>query len=166
MSGMVKTVARSVLVVIGACLAGLTINAFSPRGLSLARDYSPPPPPSPSSQEIIPIQEFLRVYRTPAVVLLDARDPALYEAGHIPGAVSLPLTLDEEQFQDCLPFLTGRTIVTYCSGARCTDSTTLADRFRERGFANVRIFHGGWEEWNGHGLPVEKGPGKSMREIL
>ena len=56
-----------------------------------------------------------------------------------------------------------REIVTYCSGEDCHSSVDLAARLIEFGFENVKIFFGGWEEWNIAGLPVRITQSKASR---
>ena len=90
--------------------------------------------------------------------IVDARIPELYAAGHIPGAVSLPLAdLDRElaAFRAKVPL--GQTLVTYCSGYGCPDSYDLAVRLLAAGYAEVLVFEGGFPAWRDAGLPVTEG---------
>ncbi len=89
---------------------------------------------------------------------VDARTEDLYRQGHVPRALSasakdaetgLPL------FFERLP-LEG-TLVVYCEGGDCQSSLALAKLLLKKGFTDIRIFSGGWEEWERAGLPAEKG---------
>ena len=86
---------------------------------------------------------------------VDARNPELFAAGHIEGAVSLPLA----EIDDVLPDFVARihkdrVIVTYCSGFGCPDSFDLGMRLIEEGYSDVRVFEGGYPEWRDAGLAV------------
>jgi len=49
-------------------------------------------------------------------------------------------------------------IIVYCGGEECDASTKLAEQLRQSGYANVRVFFGGWNEWVRAGYPVEGTP--------
>jgi len=48
-------------------------------------------------------------------------------------------------------------LVVYCEGGDCQSSLALAKRLSKAGFGDIRVFSGGWAEWEKAGLPVEKG---------
>ena len=66
-----------------------------------------------------------------AAVLVDVRPAHEFAAGHIPGALSVPLNALEEHLAD-LP--RDRTIVAYCRGHFCTLSAQAVRRLRAEGF--------------------------------
>ena len=77
------------------------------------------------------------------VVLLDVRPSEEFEAGHIPGAISMPP--DELQARSSeLP--RDRTIVAYCRGEYCLFADDAVALLREQGFEAYRL-EGGWPEW-------------------
>jgi len=47
-------------------------------------------------------------------------------------------------------------IVVYCGGPKCPQSRMAADKLVKLGYANVRAYDGGLEEWKAAGLTVEK----------
>lgn len=88
-------------------------------------------------------------------LIVDARSPEQYAAGHIEGAVSLPLVEIDAALQDFAARVdTNRSLVIYCSGFGCPDSFDLAVRLIESGYQDVRVFEGGYPEWRDAGLPV------------
>ncbi len=107
----------------------------------------------------------------PEVVLVDARTPEEYAAGHIPGAVNVnyPLNAEPEapRFWKPADELTalyagvgvtpGKRIIPYCStGVR---SAVTWFTLRMIGFPDVSLFTGSWAEWSAHlELPVTTGP--------
>ena len=87
------------------------------------------------------------------VVVLDVRPSTEYTAGHIPGAVSVPLDELEHRLDD-LP--ADIEIVAYCRGAYCVLAYDAVDRLTAAG-RSARRLHEGMLEWRLAGLPVEDG---------
>ncbi len=89
---------------------------------------------------------------TPLVI--DVRQPDEYKAGHIPGALLIPLNKLDAQIAT-LP--TDREIICVCrSGAR---SGSAATKLVKRGL-NALNMSGGMITWQHLGLPVKKGAAK------
>jgi len=87
------------------------------------------------------------------VIVLDVRPREEYEAGHIPGAVSIPLA-DLEGRMAGLP--RGAEIVAYCRGPYCVLAPEALALLRAHGFAARRL-EDGFPEWRRAGLPVAVG---------
>ena len=88
--------------------------------------------------------------RAGEVVLLDVRPEEEYRAGHLPGAVSVPLP----QLEARLAELPGnREVVAYCRGPYCLMSLDAVELLRARGFRAQRLEEGVLE-WRGRGLAV------------
>ncbi|MGB7296158.1 MAG: rhodanese-like domain-containing protein [Candidatus Aminicenantales bacterium] len=100
------------------------------------------------------------------IIFLDSRSREDFAAGHIPGALNVPVAeLKEksdgapgEALSEALSFPKDYVLVVYCEGGDCQTSVTLARLIHERGFGDIRILSGGWEEWTAAGLPVEGSP--------
>ncbi len=89
-------------------------------------------------------------------VFVDSRSRKEYAAGHIPGAVNIPLEENKTELPDgALPYPPGQVLVVYCEGGDCQTSLALAKLIHDRGFLDIRIFAGGWTEWKAAGLPEE-----------
>jgi thiosulfate/3-mercaptopyruvate sulfurtransferase len=102
------------------------------------------------------------------VRLVDARSPAEYTAGHIPGAVNIPFdttaTGTPAQVKspaDLHALFAAKgigdsdSVVTYCT----TGVRGAVDYFAllRAGFPNVRLYTGSWNEWSADpAAPVEK----------
>jgi rhodanese-related sulfurtransferase len=96
------------------------------------------------------------VVKTQYRVIFDARKLADYEKGHLPGAFALPHDDIDTYFQPLLPLLVAdQPVMTYCAGKDCDEALELTRYLRRNGFTNVVLFLGGFEEWDGAGLPVE-----------
>lgn len=93
--------------------------------------------------------------RTGAVTVLDVRPPEEYEAGHIPGAVSVPLSELEQRLAE---FPRDREIVAYCRGPYCVMALEAVDVLRSHGFEAIRMEEG-VPDWRARGFPVRTGDG-------
>jgi rhodanese-related sulfurtransferase/DNA-binding transcriptional ArsR family regulator len=96
-------------------------------------------------------EELLRRARGRDVVVLDVRPPSEYAAGHIAGAISVPLRDLEKRLAE-LP--RGRRFVAYCRGPYCVLAAEAVRLLRKRGVEAVRLKQG-YPEWRDAGLPVE-----------
>ena len=91
--------------------------------------------------------------RSGKVTVLDVRPAEEYLAGHIPGAVSIPLDQLEARLAE-LP--TDRAIVAYCRGPYCVMALDATDTLRGNGFEATR-FEEGIADWRARGLHVAVG---------
>ena len=85
-------------------------------------------------------------------VVVDARSPEKYAAGHVPGARNLPtqtITAQSTAGLDREPVY-----ITYCDGPHCNGSTKSALRLAELGF-RVKEMVGGFHFWTLDGHPVD-----------
>jgi len=90
-------------------------------------------------------------------VLLDLRPREEYEAGHIPGAVSIPLE-DLEEHLALLP--PAAEIVAYCRGPYCVLAFRAVEILRARR-RKARRLEDGFPEWRASGLPIETNQGRA-----
>ena len=100
----------------------------------------------------IDLAELSAAIATGGLTLLDVRGRAEWDAGHLPGAVNIPLG----ELEQCLSALPpGRPIVVHCqSGARAAIGASLLDA---RGVQDVRLYGGGFTEWRAAGREVVVG---------
>ncbi len=73
------------------------------------------------------------------IVLLDVRPPAEYDAGHLPGARSIPLAELEERLAE-LP--SGDEVIAYCRGPYCRLSDQAVALLRRHGIEARRLRDG------------------------
>ncbi|GIE91506.1 rhodanese-like domain-containing protein [Actinoplanes regularis] len=91
------------------------------------------------------------------VTVIDALGGEYYAKQHLPGAIPLVENEVTEQAAALLPSKTSL-IVTYCSNPACPNSQRVADKLTALGYANVRKYREGIEDWTNAGLPTESGP--------
>jgi rhodanese-related sulfurtransferase/DNA-binding transcriptional ArsR family regulator len=87
-----------------------------------------------------------------AVTVLDVRPAEEYYAGHIPGALSVPLP---ELASRLASLPRRREVVAYCRGPYCVLAIEAVNQLRARGFKAVRL-EDGVLDWAALGLPVER----------
>jgi rhodanese-related sulfurtransferase/DNA-binding HxlR family transcriptional regulator len=101
--------------------------------------------------EPLPRKELLKRVRDGLVTVLDVRPPEEYAAGHVPGAVNVPLSKLKHYLKKLDP---KQEIVAYCRGPHCVLAFDAVARLREKGL-KARRLEDGYPEWKTAGLPVE-----------
>ncbi len=97
-------------------------------------------------------RELLERAKNGLVVVLDVRPADEYAAGHLPGAINIPI----EQLESRLSKLPKRKeVVAYCRGPYCLMSFEAVEKLRKRGL-KARRLENGFPEWRAAGLPVER----------
>jgi rhodanese-related sulfurtransferase len=94
--------------------------------------------------------ELLERARAGDVVVLDVRPAEEFAAGHIAGALSIPVGELEERLKE-LP--KRREVVAYCRGPYCVYADEAVALLRKSG-RKARRLHEGFPEWRAAGLPV------------
>lgn len=93
--------------------------------------------------ETITREELARRLRSGDVVVLDVRPEHEHRAGHIPGAISMPIDALDQRLAE-LP--EGLDIVTYCRGPYCAYADEAVRRLRRHG-RKARRLEEGYPEW-------------------
>jgi len=104
------------------------------------------------SLEPVPRTELLARVREGLVTVLDVRPAEEYAAGHVPGAVNIPLQELEQRLEELGK---DQEIVAYCRGPHCVLAFDAVARLREHGL-RARRMEDGYPEWKTAGLPVEE----------
>jgi len=94
--------------------------------------------------------------REGAVIILDVRPVEEYNAGHIPGAMSIPLKELERHLSE-LPH--NQEIVAYCRGPYCVLAIQAVEMLRAKGFNAVRLEEG-IQDLRAIGFPMAVGEEK------
>ena len=106
---------------------------------------------SRDSLEPVSVSDLVERMGAGLVTVVDVRPKEEYEAGHLRGAINVPLAEMEQRLSD-LP--REREVVAYCRGPFCVLSFEAVARLRERGYTARRLATG-FPEWKVAGLPVE-----------
>ncbi|MBI4263844.1 MAG: metalloregulator ArsR/SmtB family transcription factor [Acidobacteria bacterium] len=106
-----------------------------------------------ASIEPVRMEQLLERARAAEVVILDTRPVSEYAAGHIAGAISVPVD-DLQQRLRQLP--RNKEYVAYCRGPYCVYADRAVEILRGKGRRARRLLEG-FPEWKAAGLPVETG---------
>lgn len=87
------------------------------------------------------------------VIVLDVRPAEEFLAGHIPGAISIPLEELEQRLSELPP---DQEIVAYCRGPYCVLAIQAVEILREKGFHAFRM-EDGVQDWRARGFSVAVG---------
>ena len=105
----------------------------------------------------ITLNELSPKIRDHAAIVVEALPPAHFAAGHLPGALNLPLDRLESDAKVRLPDPDAE-IVVYCSGPTCNNSHVAQRKLAAMGYTRVRVFSGGKAAWKDAGLALETAP--------
>jgi rhodanese-related sulfurtransferase len=94
----------------------------------------------------------------PGFILLDVRSHALFEKGHVPGAMNIPHGKIIASGMNAYPRTT--LFVTYCAGPHCNGATRAAVKLARLGFP-VKLMAGGVTGWLDEGFTLESGAGSA-----
>lgn len=103
--------------------------------------------------EPVQMSELLKRARSERIVIVDTRPASEYVAGHIAGAISVPV----DELQRRLKELSKRRqYVAYCRGPYCVYADRAVEILRRHGIRARRLVDG-FPEWRSAGLPVVRG---------
>lgn len=97
-------------------------------------------------------EELLQLVSSGEVVVVDVRPTGEYQAGHIAGAISIPLDSLQKHLAK-LPIT--QEVVAYCRGPYCMFAYEAVSQLRSQGY-KARRLEDGYPEWKADRLPTEK----------
>lgn len=103
--------------------------------------------------EPVPMDELLKRARSKEVVILDTRPVSEYIAGHIPGALSIPV---DDLHRRLKELTKGKEYVAYCRGPYCIYADRAVEMLRANGRRARRLVEG-FPEWRAAGFSVSHG---------
>lgn len=101
--------------------------------------------------EAVAPEDLLERARKGLVTVLDVRPAEEFEAGHVRGAVNIPI---EELGRRLRELPKGKEVIAYCRGPFCLMSFDAVQLLRKKGL-KARRLRDGMPEWRMAGLPVE-----------
>jgi rhodanese-related sulfurtransferase len=103
------------------------------------------------AMEALAGDELMRRVKSGEVTVLDVRPPEEYRAGHIPGALSIPVSELRVRLKE-LP--KDREVVAYCRGPYCVMAVDAVELLRQKGFKAHRLEQG-VVDWRARGWRVD-----------
>jgi rhodanese-related sulfurtransferase len=129
-----------------------SLHELAERRLAEVREFSDEFRNGHERMTAVDRRNLMRRIRDGDVVVLDVREASEYEAGHIPGARSVPL----DELESALKSLPkSREIVAYCRGLYCGLAEEAVATLRRKGYRASRI-HDSIVDWKEAGLPVAR----------
>jgi rhodanese-related sulfurtransferase len=101
----------------------------------------------------LPAAELLQSLKKGLVTVLDVRPAEEFIAGHLSGAINVPIE-KVERFLSKLP--RNKEVLAYCRGPYCLMSYDAVEKLRKHGL-RARRLEDGFPEWRAAGLPVRQG---------
>jgi rhodanese-related sulfurtransferase len=124
-------------------------TAWSQRVADAAAEYGIP---------VVATEEARRLVDEGMHFIFDARAPAEFARGHLPGAMNFYSGEFDEFFQMyALMLIPEQPVLVYCSGQACDESLLVGRNLLELGFTNVVLYAEGVEGWKAAGYPMEGG---------
>ena len=151
--------AQAAVLILLAALAGLGANGLRAHPLAWRQDWTHHVEAATKDLgvPVATLDQARVISKKLTHIILDARPPADFSAGHIPGAFNVPGDHIDEYIPQVMPLLTpAQPVMTYCSGLACDESLRLTKHLMQNGLTNVVLFAGGWAEWTAAKLPVER----------
>lgn len=144
-----KNIGQMLVMIFASVVCGLVSNFIAEKPLPLFKALAKPFLIASAASFSEADADFVRqVGADSGSVLVDARPAEIYRQGHIPGAVSLPLSRFDDFIVERMEQLrAARLLVVYCSGWSCNDSHDLARRLQNKGFKDLLLYRGGMEDW-------------------
>jgi len=111
----------------------------------------------PSDPPVITLSEAQKLFQKEEILFIDSRLKEDFELGHIPNSLNFPY----EEFEEYFPvlkekLLSYKELVIYCDGSECETSLLLARILQDEGYQDIKVFFGGFVEWEMAGLSIEK----------
>lgn len=102
-------------------------------------------------KEPVKREELIRRVKTGEVTVLDVRPAEEYRAGHLPGALSIPVRELKSRMGELRK---SREVVAYCRGPWCVMAAEAVELLRRKGFKAHRLEQG-VVDWRARGWRVE-----------
>jgi rhodanese-related sulfurtransferase/predicted transcriptional regulator len=101
--------------------------------------------------EVVRMDELLTRMKSTNIILLDVRPTSEYDAGHIPGALNIPV---EDLTYQLKKLSKNKEYVAYCRGPFCVFADEAVNILIKKGFRAKRLAEG-FPDWKLKRLPVE-----------
>lgn len=110
--------------------------------------------------EAVGVDELLARSKAGEVVVVDVRPRVEFEAGHLPGALSIPLEELSHRLSELDP---DTSVIAYCRGPYCVLAAQAVAQLRAAGLRAERLAVGP-PDWHAAGLPLTVGSVTSTRK--
>ncbi len=125
-------------------------------------EHAPPFRPPAATLKTMPdarrqsLSDFMTLQVADRALAVDVRIEQSFRAGHIPGALNVPVYEVEARAPEILRLAAGRAIVTYCSCVHEHTSAVAAQTLAAAGAKDVSALLGGYPVWVAEGGRIER----------
>ncbi len=133
--------------------AGLVLKTTQTRRTTAAKPAAAVETPV----ERTPLADFEALQARGTVLVVDVRNEDSFRAGHIPGAINVPIDEVERRTTEIISRAGSLAIVTYCSCVNEHTSAIAAEMFNKAGACRASALAGGYPAWVAGGRKVEHG---------
>lgn len=159
---MVRSFAEMIILLTVSILIAFILNLVNPGGIPLFGQWDPDKglvhagEICIASLKQIDDIDVMDLFLQEEAVFVDARVPADYRLGHIPGSYNLPINRVDNDIHDFLDaFPVDTQLIVYCSGPECYDAPDLMTILKEYGYQTVSVYYKGYQGWTKAGRPIE-----------
>ncbi|WP_457553121.1 rhodanese-like domain-containing protein [Desulfobacula sp.] len=141
-------------------------NYFSPSGLALFGQWEPSKGVVTANSKIEDVNASIQINNPKIIqeivqgkkrIILDVRPREIYNQGHLPFALSFPIKEFDQKIVSMLNSINMHSaLLVYCASVYCMDSHTVAQRLKSLGYDNIKLFSGGFRQWQEAGYEIEK----------
>ena len=146
----------------GGLVAWMNASGKIEKGASTVHPVTKPYKGTSNATALASLNEVKAVLDDPNVVLVDARTPAEYVKGHIPGAINIPFIdnavatapkvwksrEDLRAMYEAAGVTPDKTVIPYCSTGVRSAATYFT--LTLLGYPHVSLYTGSWDEWSKH----------------
>ena len=146
------------VVLLGVACIALPFALRDRRKVALA-EHAPawqPRAASATAARRLSVEDVMSLQAAGLALIVDVRTERSFRAGHIPGALNVPLDQIEARGPEILSVAAGRAVVTYCSCLHEHTSAVAAQALAAAGARDVSALLGGYPSWVAHGGRVER----------
>jgi rhodanese-related sulfurtransferase len=95
------------------------------------------------------LQDVRNMHQNGSAIFIDARHSEDFAAGHLDGAISIPVDMTDSQRQTAMSNIPKASqIIVYCQSKDCPYARIIASALYADGYENLSWFRGGWQEWS------------------
>ncbi len=150
-----KILIETVVITVVATLLGFANNFINPNRVAITAMRPVAPSASDAELEadslqgpvVVDREQLKKLVSEQGAILIDARLPEEYDAGHIPGAINIPIELFGEFIDTIEALPRDAWLIGYCDGPPCDKGKNMAEELFYMGFMRVAYYDAGMDDW-------------------
>ncbi len=162
----IKEIKGIILLLSISILTAFVFNTLSPHGIAIVGQWEKSKGVVSAVSKTISIESSIEILNPKAIedivndetwTIIDARGIDFYNMGHIPRALSFPLVDFDQNISKIIRSIKKDSkILVYCSSVECEISHMFAERLKQLKYSHVKVFSGGFRQWQEMGNKIIK----------